>query len=81
VPGHALGDFGFAAVGQIVSNAGRAKSVAAYRRFDIGIDGAARTMYQTSVRDIARGPSFLVLPIAARNSGPWRSSAMPAALI
>jgi hypothetical protein len=29
-----------------------------------------RTMYQTSVRDIAPCPSFLVLPIAARNSGP-----------
>jgi hypothetical protein len=36
-------------------------------------------MYQISVRDIGFGASFLVLPMAARNSGPLRSPAIFAA--
>ena len=40
-----------------------------------------RTMYQTSVRDSAEAESNFLSYIADLNSGPLRSSAMPAALI
>src|ERR1017187_1855113 len=81
VSGHALRDLDAPAIREVVRYAVARK---VWQPIAVSIpasEARRRTMYQTSVRDIAPGPSFFVLPIAARNSGPFRFSATPAALM
>ena len=75
---HALRDFSAPAVRQVIRNAGGAEGVAAYRRFNVGVCGAAAH----HVPDIgARERPLPELLCFADRGAEQRSSAIPASLM